>query len=179
MFTYCLNNPANGCDHCGTCFHHWRIWEDCDNCKEENKTEKFVSNVVNTVESAVKNLEFSAGIGQGMYAEFELFDVGIGLGMYGNYGTINYSQGEWSTGQELYSGATASVTPWLEVGAAEHRSYDDMFNEEYSCWTGINDTQETWTIFSAAFYPLFAGGSIYIGFNLNNFLDELDNIWEE
>ena len=32
MFAYCLNNPANGCDPCGTCFHRWDFWNDCEKC---------------------------------------------------------------------------------------------------------------------------------------------------
>lgn len=32
MFAYCLNNPVNGCDPCGTCFHNWKFYncEECD-----------------------------------------------------------------------------------------------------------------------------------------------------
>jgi len=36
MFAYCNNNPANGCDPCGTCRHRWDFWNDCPTC--ENKT---------------------------------------------------------------------------------------------------------------------------------------------
>lgn len=32
MFAYCLNNPVNGCDPCGTCFHRWDFWNDCEKC---------------------------------------------------------------------------------------------------------------------------------------------------
>ena len=32
MFAYCLNNPANGSDPCGTCFHRWDFWNDCAKC---------------------------------------------------------------------------------------------------------------------------------------------------
>lgn len=35
MFTYCLNNPANGLDPCGTCYHADFFWNDCENCKKE------------------------------------------------------------------------------------------------------------------------------------------------
>ena len=30
MFAYCLNNPVNGCDFCGKCFHRWDFWNDCE-----------------------------------------------------------------------------------------------------------------------------------------------------
>ena len=32
MFAYCLNNPVNGCDPCGTCFHRLDFWNDCEKC---------------------------------------------------------------------------------------------------------------------------------------------------
>ena len=32
MFAYCLNNPVNGCDPCGTCFHQWNFLDDCEEC---------------------------------------------------------------------------------------------------------------------------------------------------
>ncbi len=32
MFAYCLNNPVNGCDPCGSCFHRWDFWNDCAKC---------------------------------------------------------------------------------------------------------------------------------------------------
>lgn len=179
MFAYCLSSPTNGSDPCGACFHHLKFWEDCEKCKANNSTEKFFENVTESAKSFVKNLEFSAGIGQGIYAEFEVFEVGISIGMYGNYGTINYSEGEWYTGQELYSGVTASITPWLEFGAAEHFSRDNERNETCVRWFGLNDTQETWTIFSIACYPIFAGGSINVGFDVVTFLEEWDAIWEE
>ena len=40
MFAYCLNNPANGCDPCGTCFHRWDFWNDCEKCGGETLDEK-------------------------------------------------------------------------------------------------------------------------------------------
>ena len=33
MFAYCNNNAVNGADPCGRCLHHWRFWEDCEDCK--------------------------------------------------------------------------------------------------------------------------------------------------
>lgn len=32
MLVYCLNNPTNGCDPCGTCFHRLDFWNDCAKC---------------------------------------------------------------------------------------------------------------------------------------------------
>ena len=40
MFAYCLNNPINGSDPCGTCFHRWDFWNDCEKCGGETFGEK-------------------------------------------------------------------------------------------------------------------------------------------
>jgi len=32
MFAYCGNSPVNGSDPCGTCFHRWDFWNDCERC---------------------------------------------------------------------------------------------------------------------------------------------------
>ena len=39
-FAYCLNNPVNGCDPCGTCFHRWDFWNDCEKCGGKTFGEK-------------------------------------------------------------------------------------------------------------------------------------------
>ena len=33
MFAYCLNNPANYYDPCGTCVHNWKLYN-CEKCDE-------------------------------------------------------------------------------------------------------------------------------------------------
>lgn len=40
MFAYCLNNPVNGYDPCGTCFHRWDFWNDCEECVGKTWDEK-------------------------------------------------------------------------------------------------------------------------------------------
>ena len=57
MYTYCLNNPVNGYDPCGTCLHRWDFWNDCDKCGGKNLGTKIgdaVSAVGNAVVSARK-----------------------------------------------------------------------------------------------------------------------------
>ena len=49
MFAYCLNNPINGSDPCGTCFHRWDFWNDCEKCGGKtllNKLDDFTTIVV-------------------------------------------------------------------------------------------------------------------------------------
>ena len=40
MYTYCSNSPINGCDPCGTCFHRWDFWNDCEKCGGKTAKEK-------------------------------------------------------------------------------------------------------------------------------------------
>ena len=40
MFAYCNNNPVNGADPCGTCFHRWDFWNDCEKCGGQTLREK-------------------------------------------------------------------------------------------------------------------------------------------
>ena len=51
MSSYCLNNPVNGCDPCGTCLHRWDFWNDCEKCGGktiEDKWDGFTTWVVGT-----------------------------------------------------------------------------------------------------------------------------------
>ena len=41
MFTYCNNNPVNGADPYGTCFHRWDFWNDCEGCGGRTIGEKW------------------------------------------------------------------------------------------------------------------------------------------
>ena len=50
LFAYCNNNPVNGCDPCGTCFHRWDFWNDCDKCGGETFKEKW-NNFTNRISS--------------------------------------------------------------------------------------------------------------------------------
>ena len=52
MYAYCLNNPVNGYDPCGTCFHRWDFWNDCDKCGGKNLGTK-IGDAVSAVGSAV------------------------------------------------------------------------------------------------------------------------------
>src|SRR5690554_2600043 len=55
MHTYCRNNPVNGYDPCGTCFHRWDFWNDCDKCGGKNLGTK-----IGDASSAVGNVLVSA-----------------------------------------------------------------------------------------------------------------------
>ena len=60
MFAYCCNNPVNGCDPCGTCFHRWDFWNDCDKCGGKNLGTK-IGDAVSAVGSAVVSVRKAVG----------------------------------------------------------------------------------------------------------------------
>ena len=125
----------------------------------------------------MKNVEFSFGIGQGIYAESTFFEmVGASIGMYGNYGSINYQDGKWFTGQNLHYGITLSAL-FTEIGAAEDKFRYPGGADEITSWWLINDTEESFTIYSSAVYPIFAGYSVRLGFDLNTFIVDFIEIW--
>lgn len=155
----------------------WVILQTDENEVDRKGNPTFNAKMKKTFSSVSRSVEFSSGLGQGIYAEFELFDFGAAIGMYGNYGTVNYSDGMWKTGQEVYVGASIAPVQWFELGFGDYTFLQGGKATDSSRWSGINDTQESWTIFSAACYPLFFGGSIEIGFDLNSFLADIDEIW--
>lgn len=67
MYAYCLNNPVNGSDPCGTCFHRWDFWNDCDKCGGKNIGAKIgeatsaIGNAVVTTGKAIGNAVATAG----------------------------------------------------------------------------------------------------------------------
>ena len=195
MFAYCGNNPVNYIDSLG--LSPMYPWEDVPGylgrligewiseviqTDEEETDEKgnttFKAKVKKTAKSVGRNVEFSAGFGQGYYAEADVMEFGASIGMYGNYGTINYKDGKWYTGQEVNIGLSLSATQWLEVGFGDYTFLQSGKVIESSTWAGLNNTKESWTIFSAAAY-FIAGGSIYVGFDLNTFLTDFESIWME
>ena len=191
MFAYCNNNPVNTLDTSGTYPQH--LLEDlhvrdsnpiaeyygASNGNNSNKTAKpsAIAKLKRTATSIMNNFEFSVGVGQGLYAEFNILEFGAALGMYGNYAALNYSDGQWMFGQEICETASLSASQAFEVGFGINRFLEKGKVVESSSWYIINDTQESWTVFRAACYPLFLGGSIRIGFELNTFLNDMKTIW--
>lgn len=143
--------------------------------KESNLS--FNSKIYQTAGSVINNLEFSIGVGQGFYFEAEIIDIGINAGMYGNYASLHYHDRKWNVGQELFVGVSASAVQWFEVGFGDYSFMQNGQVVDSNTWWVLNDTQDSWTIFSVACYPLFAGGSISVAFDLNTFIGECDDIW--
>ena len=136
-----------------------------------------INAIVKKIGGAIlNNIEFSAGIGLGYYAEANVLDtLGLGVGMYGNLFAVNCTDGVWDTGNEMYSGITLSTAAY-ELGAAEQivgKGYD---TESPKSWAGINPYKETVTILSAAAYAGI-GASIYVGFDTITFCQDIDRIF--
>ena len=58
MFAYCINNPVNGADPCGTCVHRLDFWNDCDVCKNKSTGEKAADAAKEGVDLVVHGLLF-------------------------------------------------------------------------------------------------------------------------
>ena len=92
MFAYCLNNPINGCDSCGTCFHRCDFWNDCENCGGKKLIEKideeialingFLDKSVAEIESSGSTLgKLVSGLNSNAYKSIHgMYQVGSGIG---------------------------------------------------------------------------------------------------
>ena len=191
MFAYCNNNPILFSDPTGTRLNgpSYVIVNDggssCSNLRKpvptprsdiSPKDDNAWDKVQNVATSFYNNLDCSAGIGQGLYFEFDLLDViGAGIGFYGNYLSIHLNNGEISFGQEVYGGATATLIQ--EFGICGYEFMQNGETVEESSWAWINSEQESISIVGASCYLLFAGFSFDIRFNFGGFFKELDEIF--
>lgn len=187
MFAYCNNNPANMSDKRGTIpFYDDPLVKAIDDFltwykgSDENEVDSKGNTTMNArvkrlVKIAVDNLEFSAGVGLGLYRDFEVMDLGFDMGMYGNIGSIHYSDGEWYTGQEIYGGLTGSLIQ--DYGFSDYTFLQNGQVVEHDSWNYVNSEQRSVTIFSFARYYI-AGASLYVGFDVVSFLEDLPYVTE-
>ena len=187
MFAYCNNNPVNLSDPKSTIpFYDSPIQKAIDDFSlwyresDENETDDMGKLTLNArikrfAMITGKNLEFSAGIGLGLYKDFEVLDFGFDAGMYGNIGSIHYSGGEWCTGQELYVGCTSSMIQ--EYGFSDYTFMQGGRIVEHDAWGAFNSNQTSITLFSVSKY-LIVGGSISLGFNVVSFAKDWNYVME-
>lgn len=64
VFTYCLNSPVNGCDPCGTCFHRWDFWNDCEKCGGKTWNEKLYGFATDVYDARMMQNEWQQQIDQ-------------------------------------------------------------------------------------------------------------------
>ena len=124
------------------------------------------------------NIDLTAGIGQGLYLGFSLFDdaVGLGIGGYGNYGSFILNHGETLTCQE---GCIEFVVEFalMEFGASKHMYFKKGETIIDDSWAGYNDKSDRLSVFSLRAYALFLGFSFDLGFNYGGFITELSEVF--
>ena len=105
MFAYCINNPVNGYDPCGNCFHRWDFWNDCPECGGETFDQKWdhfstwCSNSYNAAKDYITNTDPKAALdGKGItfyngvpviHLPFELTPFSFGVIVLGSKITSN------------------------------------------------------------------------------------------
>ena len=108
MFAYCLNNPVNGCDPCGTCFHRWDFWNDCEECGGQTIKEKLIDYYENGL-----TLNGSLGLyGSANLGAFNITgSVELAVDLKGNIQIIGSGSFDTTTSGSLFvsGGATASL----------------------------------------------------------------------
>ena len=150
---------------------------------DENKTDNegqltLPAKVKRSINSFVRNLEFSAGLGVGLGQECEILDLGASLSANYDIFAVQYCDDTWNWGQCVAMSISVSATQAFEFGAGLDSFRKNGREVKSSGWLLFNNTKESWTIFSYANYALFLGGNVYLGFDLNTFLYEMTEIWE-
>ena len=127
--------------------------------------------------AAYTNVEISAGLGLGLYGEANIGDVvGLGFGISYNLIEVKFDDGKLALQQSYNEGLSASV---LFVDVLQDASESGSRKLTLSSPMGDfipDDYNSNWTIISAAAYPV-AGGSLYVGFDMISFCQEIENIF--
>ena len=124
-------------------------------------------------ELAVNCVDASVGIGLGLYGEGNIGDVvGLGGGINHNLVEFKLNEGEFSIEQSYFMGIEGSVL-FIDVlqDANESGSRKLDFSSPMPKYV-IDGYNTNWTIFSAGAY-LFAGGSVYLGFDMIYFCENI------
>ena len=184
MFAYCNNNPSNFKDTGGylpissgivspQISRYELVQTGNGNITEEkdDNSEK----VFKVVKSLWTNFEFSFGIGMGFEIENTILDfLGFTIGMHGNLVHVQLEDGELSCGQEYNSGVAVTAL-FYNYGFVEYKYNKDFIFAPVEVYKGLY-ADDTVTIFSISGY-LEIGGNIRIGFDLVNFLSEMDQLF--
>ena len=86
MFAYCLNDPVNGCDPCGSCFHRWDFWNDCEDCADKTFVDHLKEAYDSSIQCAInmispvgvsfaRELHYNRNELNNTYTEDELFGI--------------------------------------------------------------------------------------------------------
>ena len=185
MFAYCGNNPPGFKDSSGTARIHCTViikddWgytptHPTPEDTLENDTSPQPSKFVKLVSSFFSNIEASAGIGLGLYGEIDFEIASAGLGNNYNLVELNLSDGHLSVQQSYSEGLSGTfwVAPWQSPhSSSSTRGLPNTL--ESNNW--VDSSSQSWVIFSKAAY-LCIGGSIYLGFDMISFCEEIDEIF--
>ena len=190
MFAYCLNNPIILLDPSGTIpfyddplqqaieeFFKW--YNQTDENETSNGKLTLAAKLKRTFTSFARNVELSVGLGVGLGEELEI--IGVGESICAGYDIIavQYCDGKWDFGQRIFGSLSASFTQILELGGGFDAFRDFDGNADFVGWLIYNNKRESWTLLSVSGYPIFLGGNLEIGFDLNQFLYDLSAIWEK
>ena len=107
MFAYCSNNPVMGCDPCGTCFHRWDFWNNCEKCGGKTIGDIVVDSVVNFVDACWSAIEVEGGMGYGLGSSL----LECGLAVYRDF-YVGIDDGNISTGSKVVATAVNLEQSW-------------------------------------------------------------------
>ena len=189
MFTYCRNNPVNLVDSSGNYpefldidpnaqrgleFAEWLINQD-ENERNEDDELTFEAKVKRFFKLLWNNLEFSCGIGMGCELSADVLDIGaVGVGMHADMICVHLEDGEFSFGQELQGGISATAF-FQNVGFVE-----SIFNKDFEAGTSEISKgfwgDESLTIASVSFYRVI-GCHVRLGFDVVTFCQEWDSLF--
>ena len=191
MFAYCGNNPVNYSDPTGRMFRDWDLWSNQEAGKfftewyigtDENERDsngKFTldAKIKRTFNAIAYNIEFSCGFGQGLFKERTFLGAGCAFGYLENWFVLDYSDGEWRTGQEREYSAVFYISQIVEMGFNVTLFRSNGRTDASDSWVIVNNKKDSWTLFSYGKYCVL-GGRIRIGFDLNTFIEQMEYIWE-
>ena len=159
MFAYCNNNPVIYADPTGAAADpRFNTTAICDGSTLRK---------MSFWEMIKECITAYGGIGMGIEAQTTVLDIGFTVGMHGDFGALTFSDGEFTFGQRLQVGASASI-PGVSASHLDISEREMGGELKERKIRGIDETETSITIFSVSAY-LIAGATIEIGFDLGKF----------
>ena len=159
MYAYCNNNPVIYADPTGAAADpRFNTTAICDGSTLRK---------MSFWEMIKECITAYGGIGMGIEAQTTVLDIGFTVGMHGDFGALTFSDGEFTFGQRLQVGASASI-PGVSASHLDISEREMGGELKERKIRGIDETETSITIFSVSAY-LIAGATIEIGFDLGKF----------
>ena len=184
MFAYCNNNPVKFVDAKGTMplhdnpllqaiedFINWYHESDENEC-DSSGTLSLNAKAKRTVQSIERNTVATVGVGLGMYGGLIATDyASVDVGMHYDLARVELSGGKLDVYQYYYEGIEASLL--FATGGESREMRRDISG--VGSWK-IMDSPDALPVFGVGGYAV-GGATIAIGFDLNSFLSDIDDIW--